>query len=286
MSGRTPAALTARRAEPPDEAASLCRTLPGRRARDDCRVRGSRGATKAPRTGSARAQLPAHGQTSADDAPHAFRLSLWTRLGDIAVKRLHDRKLALAAFEAAPRPSPATSPGRRFWRIFTSLTRHPRAGNRRTRSCRAIHTHRSYRALAALRRRQRNRQAVVCRLGLVLLEEDRSEYRRDLSPLPPGAGACRSDHSPRRSGSGCRTPTRIGCSAACSRCRRRFSRPPAGRRARAGPAAPRRPHRRSESARAAAVQLAEVLGLPMPELFRAKTRPRRPPSSTCNTREG
>jgi tetratricopeptide (TPR) repeat protein len=35
------------------------------------------------------------------DAPHAFRLSLWTRLGDVAVKRLHDRKLALTAFEAA-----------------------------------------------------------------------------------------------------------------------------------------------------------------------------------------
>ena len=35
------------------------------------------------------------------DGAHALRLSLWTRLGDIAVKRLHDRKLALAAFEAA-----------------------------------------------------------------------------------------------------------------------------------------------------------------------------------------
>ncbi|HXU00667.1 MAG TPA: SIR2 family protein, partial [Polyangia bacterium] len=35
------------------------------------------------------------------DGSHALRLSLWTRLGDIAIKRLHDRKLALAAFEAA-----------------------------------------------------------------------------------------------------------------------------------------------------------------------------------------
>ncbi|HEY7374044.1 MAG TPA: tetratricopeptide repeat protein [Polyangia bacterium] len=35
------------------------------------------------------------------DAPHAFRLGLWTRLGDLAIKRLHDRKVALAAFEAA-----------------------------------------------------------------------------------------------------------------------------------------------------------------------------------------
>ena len=35
------------------------------------------------------------------EAHHPLRLSLWTRLGDIAVKRLHDRKLALAAFEAA-----------------------------------------------------------------------------------------------------------------------------------------------------------------------------------------
>jgi tetratricopeptide (TPR) repeat protein len=35
------------------------------------------------------------------DAPRAFQLGLWTRLGDIAIKRLHDRKVALAAFEAA-----------------------------------------------------------------------------------------------------------------------------------------------------------------------------------------
>jgi len=35
------------------------------------------------------------------EAHHPLRLSLWTRLGDVAVKRLHDRKLALAAFEAA-----------------------------------------------------------------------------------------------------------------------------------------------------------------------------------------
>src|SRR5262249_21913556 len=41
------------------------------------------------------------------DAPLAFRLGLWTRLGDIAVKRLHDRKLALAAFEAAAALEPA-----------------------------------------------------------------------------------------------------------------------------------------------------------------------------------
>ena len=40
------------------------------------------------------------------DAPHAFRLSLWTRLGDIAVKKLHDRKLALNAFEAAAELEP------------------------------------------------------------------------------------------------------------------------------------------------------------------------------------
>ena len=41
------------------------------------------------------------------DAPHAFRLSLWTRLGDVAIKRLHDRKVALAAFEAAAELEPA-----------------------------------------------------------------------------------------------------------------------------------------------------------------------------------
>src|SRR5262249_54384216 len=41
------------------------------------------------------------------DAPHAFRLSLWTRLGDIAIKRFHARKVALAAFEAAAELEPA-----------------------------------------------------------------------------------------------------------------------------------------------------------------------------------
>jgi len=41
------------------------------------------------------------------DGAQALRLSLWTRLGDIAVKRLHDRKLALAAFEAAATLEPA-----------------------------------------------------------------------------------------------------------------------------------------------------------------------------------
>ncbi|HMF42960.1 MAG TPA: tetratricopeptide repeat protein, partial [Polyangia bacterium] len=35
------------------------------------------------------------------DAPHAFRLGLWTRLGELAIKRLHDRKVAIAAYEAA-----------------------------------------------------------------------------------------------------------------------------------------------------------------------------------------
>jgi tetratricopeptide (TPR) repeat protein len=41
------------------------------------------------------------------EAPHAFRLALWTRLGDIAIKRLHDRKVAVAAFEAAAALEPA-----------------------------------------------------------------------------------------------------------------------------------------------------------------------------------
>jgi tetratricopeptide (TPR) repeat protein len=44
-------------------------------------------------------RLPAEGSND-------VRLSLWTRLGDIAVKRLHDRKLALAAFEAAAALAP------------------------------------------------------------------------------------------------------------------------------------------------------------------------------------
>jgi tetratricopeptide (TPR) repeat protein len=41
------------------------------------------------------------------DAPDPFKLSLWSRLGDVAIKRLHDRKLGLAAIEAAAKLDPA-----------------------------------------------------------------------------------------------------------------------------------------------------------------------------------
>jgi len=41
------------------------------------------------------------------NAPHAFRLGLWTRLGELAIKRLHDRKVAVAEYEAAAALEPA-----------------------------------------------------------------------------------------------------------------------------------------------------------------------------------
>ena len=78
------------------------------------------------------------------DAPHAFRLSLWTRLGDIAIKRLHDRKLALAAFEAAAalEPGDVDPAGDAGPPLRAVGPGHARAGDRRrTSGCsRAIRT--------------------------------------------------------------------------------------------------------------------------------------------------
>jgi golgin subfamily B member 1 len=88
------------------------------------------------------------------DAPHALRLSLWTRLGDIAIKRLHDRKLALAAFEAAAALEPADA-GRQetlahLYELSGSETREQAIAAHQKLLARDPHRTDSYRALAKL----------------------------------------------------------------------------------------------------------------------------------------
>jgi tetratricopeptide (TPR) repeat protein len=88
------------------------------------------------------------------DGQDALRLSLWTRLGDIAVKRLHDRKMALAAFEAAAALEPADA-GRQetlahLYELSGPDTREQAIATHQKLLARDPHRTDSYRALAKL----------------------------------------------------------------------------------------------------------------------------------------
>ena len=88
------------------------------------------------------------------DAPHAFHLSLWTRLGDIAVKKLHDRKLALKAFEAAAELEPGDAVRQEtlahLYELSGPDTREQAIASHQRLLTRDPHRTDSYRALAKL----------------------------------------------------------------------------------------------------------------------------------------
>ena len=88
------------------------------------------------------------------EAPHALRLSLWTRLGDIAIKQLHDRKLALAAFEAAAALEPGDVARQEtlahLYELSGPETREQAIASHQRLLARDPHRTDSYRALAKL----------------------------------------------------------------------------------------------------------------------------------------
>ena len=88
------------------------------------------------------------------EAPHPLRLSLWTRLGDIAIKRLHDRKLALAAFEAAAALEPGDVTRQEtlahLYELSGTETREQAIASHQRLLARDPHRTDSYRALAKL----------------------------------------------------------------------------------------------------------------------------------------
>ena len=88
------------------------------------------------------------------EAHHPLRLSLWTRLGDVAVKRLHDRKLALAAFEAAAALEPGDASRQEtlahLYELSGPNTREQAIAAHQKLLARDPHRTDSYRALAKL----------------------------------------------------------------------------------------------------------------------------------------
>ena len=89
-----------------------------------------------------------------NEAAHALRLSLWTRLGDIAVKKLHDRKLALSAFEAAAALEPGDAMRQEtlahLYELSGSETREQAIAAHQKLLARDPHRTDSYRALVKL----------------------------------------------------------------------------------------------------------------------------------------
>ena len=136
----------ARRAEPARRGGVAAGALPGRGARHDRRLRGSRGAAQGRRATGRRSRTATGAWSSACRPTRrtALRLSLWTRLGDIAVKQLHDRKLALQRVRGGGRAGTGRRrpPGDAGPPLRAVRARDARAGDRRrTRSCsRAIRT--------------------------------------------------------------------------------------------------------------------------------------------------
>jgi tetratricopeptide (TPR) repeat protein len=88
------------------------------------------------------------------EAHHPLRLGLWTRLGDVALKRLHDRKLAVAAFEAAAALEPGDASRQEtlahLYELSGSDTREQAIASHQKLLARDPHRTDSYRALAKL----------------------------------------------------------------------------------------------------------------------------------------
>jgi hypothetical protein len=212
------------------------------------------------------------------DAPAPLRLSLWTRLGDIAVKRLHDRKLALAAFEAAAALDPADA-GRQetlahLYELSGTDTREQAIASHQRLLARDPHRTDSYRALVKLYgdRNEIDKQWCVASALYYLKKADPSidaifrryrpaQVRLPQRPLSEEIWQRIAHADEDRLLAGLFTLAAPYLLAATAK-------PPSamglGRRHHIDPATDRSP------AVLAAVQLAEVMAVPMPDLFRGE----------------